>query len=83
MSKELSRIEDEIEATRARLAENIDELLHRSSPKTIARREVRSVKGFFVDELTGSPRTDNILKVVGGVVGFVALVVVVRRTTAD
>ena len=28
---------------------------------------------------TGDPRTDNILKVVGGVVGFVVLLVVIRK----
>ena len=34
-----------------------------------------SVKAHFVDPQTGQPRTDNILKVVGGVVGVVALFV--------
>ena len=39
------------------------------------------MKGFFVDPLTGEPRTENILKVVGGVVGLVAVVVVLRKIT--
>lgn len=29
----------------------------------------------------GNPRTENILKVVGGVAGFVVLLVVIRRVT--
>jgi hypothetical protein len=35
----------------------------------------------FVDD-HGNPRTDNILKVVGGVAGFVVLLVVIRRVTS-
>ncbi len=79
MSNELSSLESEIEATRERLAHTIDELLHRAHPKTIVSREVTTVRQYFVDAQTGAPRTDNILKVVGGVLGAVALVVVVRR----
>ena len=71
-------IESEMEATRERLGQTIDQLMYRASPKTIARREAASFKGFFVDPQTG-PRVDNIAKVVGGVVGFVALMVVVRK----
>jgi hypothetical protein len=73
-------IENDIEATRERLAATIDQLAFRASPKTIARREIASVKALFVDA-AGNPRTDNILKVAGGVVGFVVFVVVVRRVT--
>jgi hypothetical protein len=81
VSKELSGLESEIESTRERLASNIDQLLYRSHPRTIARREVASVKAYFVDPATGEPRTDNILKVVGGVVGVVGFFVVVRVVT--
>ena len=73
-------IESEIEATRDRLAVTIDQLVYRASPKTIARREIASVKAFFVDP-AGRPRADHIAKVVGGVVGAVALVVVLRKVT--
>jgi hypothetical protein len=73
-------LEDEVEATRARLAVTIDQLAYRASPKTIVRREVAGIKAHFVD-VHGNPRTDNILKVAGGVVGFVVLVVVMRRVT--
>ena len=71
-------IENEIEATRERLAGTIDQLVYRASPKTIARREFAAFKSFFVDPQTG-PRTGNIIKVVGGVGGLVAVVVVVRK----
>ncbi len=71
-------IEREMDETRQRLAQNIDQLVYRSSPKTIARRQVAAVKGYFVDP-SGSPRTDNIIKVAGGVVGVAALLVVIRK----
>lgn len=80
MSKELSSLEHEIEETRERLATTIDQLLHRSSPKTIVSREVTTIKAHFVDPATGRPRTDNILKVAGGAVGVVVLFVVLRKT---
>ena len=73
-------IEQDLEVTRERLAETIDELLYRASPKTIVKREIASIRGYFVDA-QGNPRTDNILKVAGGVVGFVVFVVVIRRVT--
>ncbi|MGH3361752.1 MAG: DUF3618 domain-containing protein [Nocardioides sp.] len=80
MSNELSSLEHEIEETRERLATTIDQLLHRSHPKTIVSREVTTLKAHFVDAATGQPRTDNILKVAGVVVGAVALFVVLRKT---
>ena len=81
MSDELADLEREIAETRERLATTIDQLLYRSSPKTIVSREVAQVKAYYVDVVTGEPRTDNILKTVGGVVGAVVLVVVLRRVT--
>jgi len=73
-------LESDIEATRERLAATIDKLAYRASPKTIVRREINGIKAHFVDA-QGNPRTDNILKVAGGVVGFVAFVVVMRKVT--
>jgi hypothetical protein len=73
-------LESDIEATRERLAATIDQLAYRASPKTIMRREINGIKAHFVDA-QGNPRTDNILKVAGGVVGFVAFVVVMRKVT--
>jgi hypothetical protein len=71
----------EIEDTRERLATTIDQLIYRSSPKTIVGREVAALKRYFVDPTTGEPRTENILKVAGGVVGTVVLLVLIRKVT--
>lgn len=76
-----SSLEREIEETRERLASTIDQLMHRASPKTIVSREVADVRAFFVDPVTGEPRTENILKVVGGVVGTIAVFALLRRIT--
>jgi hypothetical protein len=73
-------LEREIEETRERLAATIDQLVDRTSPKNVVRREVAAAKAVFVDA-DGNPRTENILKVVGGVAGFVGLLVVIRRVT--
>ncbi|MDO9455790.1 DUF3618 domain-containing protein [Nocardioides sp.] len=81
MSDELADLEREIEETRERLATTIDQLLYRSSPKTIANRQVAAIKAHYVDATTGEPRTDNILKTVGGVVGAIVVIVVLRRVT--
>ncbi len=78
MSDQVSSLENEIEQTRERLGATIDQLVHRASPKTIARREVASVKAYFIDP-SGAPRQDNIIKVAGGVAGVIALFVVVRK----
>ena len=80
---ETATLEAEMEATRERLADTIDQLVYRTSPKTIVRREITSIKGYFVDLRTGQPRTTNILKVVGGVVGIVVLIAVVRKVASD
>jgi hypothetical protein len=83
VTKETTALETEMEATRERLATTIDQLVFRASPKTIARRELTSIKGYFVDLGTGQPRTDNILKVAGGVLGVVVLFAVVRKVASD
>jgi hypothetical protein len=75
----MGSLESEIEATRQRLAGTIDQLVYRTSPKTIANRQVAAVKGYFVDVRTGRPRTDNILKVAGGVVGVAVVFGVLRK----
>lgn len=76
----LDSLESDIEATRERLADTIDQLVYRASPKTVARREVASVRAVYVAP-DGSPRTDNILKTAGAVVGLVAMMVVLRKLT--
>ena len=74
----MSALEREIEETRQRLASTIDQLAYRASPKTIVRREVATIRGHYVDA-NGNPRTDNILKVAGAVVGVIVLLAVVRK----
>ncbi|GAA3647356.1 hypothetical protein GCM10022237_03590 [Nocardioides ginsengisoli] len=81
MSETPSDIEREIEEARERLAGTIDQLLYRSHPKTIVSREVAQVKAHYIDVETGEPRTDNILKTVGVIVGVIALGVVLRKIT--
>lgn len=78
--KQLNAIEQQMEATRERLAATIDELAYRASPKTIAQREVSAFKGFWVDA-SGKPRVDNIAKAAGAVAGAVALFVLIRKVT--
>ena len=80
--QQLSALEREIEETRENLANTIDQLLYRVHPKTIAGREVSSIKAHYVDPQTGQPRTDNILKTVGIVVGVVGFFVVVRKVVS-
>ena len=49
MTNETSSLEREIDATRDRLAETIDQLVYRAHPKTIVSREISSIKAHFVD----------------------------------
>jgi hypothetical protein len=83
VTQETVALEAEMEATRERLADTIDQLVHRASPKTIARREITSIKGYFVDPRTGQPRTTNILKAAGAVIGVAVLFAVVRQVAGD
>lgn len=76
-----SALEREIEETRERLAGTIDQLLYRSSPKTIAQRQVAAIRSTYVDPATGQPNMANILKTAGVVVGVVGLVAALRRLT--
>jgi hypothetical protein len=75
----MSALEREIEQTRQRLASTIDQLAYRAHPKTIIGRQVTTVKAHFVELDTGAPRTDNILKAAGAVVGVVVLFALVRK----
>ncbi|MFS3127817.1 DUF3618 domain-containing protein [Nocardioides sp. Bht2] len=79
MTNEMSALEAEMEQTRERLANTIDQLVYRAHPKTIVNRQVADIKAHFVDVETGQPRTDNILKVVGGVVGTIVVLAVIRK----
>ena len=78
----MSALEREIEETRERLASTIDQLAYRAHPKTIVGRQVTTVKSQFVDLDTGAPRTDNILKAAGAVVGVVVLFALIRKVAS-
>jgi hypothetical protein len=71
-------LEDEIETTRDRLADTLDELLFRVKPKTILQRQAEETKAHFVDS-SGNVRTEKVAAVAGAAFGVVALFVVVRR----
>jgi hypothetical protein len=71
-------ISTEIAETRNRLAGTIDQLVYRVQPKTIVGRQIASVKASFRNE-DGSLNTSKVAMVVGGVVGFAALVVAIRK----
>ena len=74
-------LEREMEETRERLAATIDQLVTRTNPRNVVKGRVAEIKAVFVDA-DGDPRTDNVLKVVGGVFGFVGLLVLIRRVTS-
>jgi hypothetical protein len=71
-------ISQEIAETRNRLAGTIDQLVYRVQPKTIIGRQIESLKASFRND-DGSLDTAKVAKVVGGVVGLVAVVVAIRK----
>jgi Protein of unknown function (DUF3618) len=71
-------ISAEIAETRTRLAGTIDQLVYRTHPKTIATRQAHSAKAAFINA-DGSPRVDRIAIAAGVVVGFVGLIVAIRK----
>ncbi|MEJ7628653.1 MAG: DUF3618 domain-containing protein [Nocardioidaceae bacterium] len=79
-SRTPDQITAEIAQTRERLAATIDQLAYRAAPKTIVSRQLASIKAKFV-MADGSPDTKMIGMVAGGVLGFVVLVVVIRKVT--
>jgi hypothetical protein len=70
-------IQDDLELSRNRLANTIDQLTYRISPKTIIKRKLDDIRAQFVDA-DGAPRKGRIAIVAGVAVGFVALSVVGR-----
>jgi len=71
-------ISAEIAETRNRLAGTIDELVYRVQPRTIAERQARSIKASFYNA-DGTLNTAKVATIAGGVVGFVALIFVIRK----
>lgn len=79
VSRSPQEIEDEIVAARANLAATLDELVDRVKPANVARRTSDKVRAQFVDPDTGAPRMERIVPLAGGIVGLLALVVLVKR----
>jgi Protein of unknown function (DUF3618) len=71
-------LEHEIEATRERLADTLDQLLYRVKPGTIISRQVQQTKAHFVDA-EGKVRVDKVAAVAAAAVGVVVFFAVVRR----
>jgi Protein of unknown function (DUF3618) len=71
-------ISAEIAQTRTRLAGTVDQLVYRANPKTIAKREVSSVRSRFVGP-DGKPKVDAIAKTAAVIVGIVTAVAVLRK----
>jgi hypothetical protein len=76
-SRTPEQIAAEISATQERLGATIDQLVERVKPKTIAHRQLTSLKARFVGP--DGPNVKTIGIVVGGVVGVIALVVTIRK----
>ena len=77
-----ARIEQDIEAARARLEGTVNELAYRSQPQVIAQRQVQLVK-LKLDEAThtadGELRVERVVAVVAAVVVVVVAVGLLRR----
>jgi len=69
---------NEIEQIRDRLADNVDALIDRAHPKTIARRTLSGIKGRFIGP-DGSPKVGAIAPVAGAVAAVVVVLAVLRR----
>lgn len=74
----VDEIRAELDQTRDRLAQRIDDLTDYVAPKNIADRQVSKVKRVFVDEY-GGIKPDRVLIAAGVVVGFVVLMGLRRR----
>ena len=72
-------IGSEIAQTRARLAGSIDELVYRVQPKTIANRQLELLRESLLLKDDGSVDPMKVGRLVGGVVGFLAIIVLIRR----
>lgn len=68
-------IQADIQRTRQRLTENLEQLKAETSPAALKARAIHGAKRTFVDERTGAVRTERVIGVVVVIVGLV----VVRR----
>ena len=77
---ETDQLVDEIEQIRLHLADTVDALVDRTSPKNVARRGVANVKAKFVDA-QGNVRLETVVPLVVGTAAVVAAVIGIRRLT--
>ena len=73
-----AEIEAEIEATRARLASTVDELVDKAHPRNVAKRQVEQARSQVYDA-QGNLRTEKIATIAGAVAGVIVVLLVVRR----
>ena len=71
----IEAIEAELAATRAHLASTVDELVTRTQPKELARRQAEDVRLRFIDA-TRTPEGDLRAERVSGVLAAVAVVLI-------
>ncbi|TXH41112.1 MAG: DUF3618 domain-containing protein [Actinobacteria bacterium] len=80
VQRSVAEIESDMDATRARLAETLNDLKVATQPKNILHRQTQKVKDFYVDEY-GAVRIDHVAITVGVVVGVIVLRKTWRRIT--
>ncbi len=70
--RSLDEIETDLDATRERLAQGLDDLQEYVSPKNIAARQVDKVKGVFIDQY-GGVKPERVAMAVGALVAVVVI----------
>lgn len=69
---ETSKLNGEIDATRARLVANLEEIVDRAQPEKVVNRQIARVREFYLDEF-GGVRMDRAAKTAGIFAGLVIL----------
>lgn len=74
MERKPEDIVNDIDTTRERLVQNIDEIGDRLQPEAIMRRQVEKVKAYYIDDVSGELRQDRAMKT-----GAIALGLLILR----
>lgn len=69
---ETTKLANDIDATRARLVSNLEEIVDRAQPEAVMNRQVQRLKDFYLDEF-GGVRMDRAAKTAGVFAGLVVL----------
>jgi hypothetical protein len=77
-ARSLDAIEAELDTTRERLAQRIDDLKDYVAPKNVASRQVQKVKGVFVDEY-GGVKPERVLIAGGATAALVVGIALLSR----